>query len=56
MSICDSSQCTGRMACYNVCTKNYIKMEYESNGILSPVISINAQISNVFWLSNQKCV
>lgn len=56
MSICDSSKCTGCMACYDVCTKNCIKMEYESNEILSPVISINAQINNVFWLSNQKCV
>ncbi len=56
MSICDPSKCTGCMTCYNVCTKKCIKMEYESNGILSPVISINTQISNVFWLSNQKCV
>ena len=38
MSICDSHRCTGCMACYNVCPKNAIKMEYNEYGILSPKI------------------
>lgn len=39
MSICDSSKCTSCMACYNICPKNCISMNYDEYGILSPQIN-----------------
>ena len=38
MSICEETNCTGCMACYNACPKHCISMNYNNIGILIPSI------------------
>ena len=38
MSICEETNCTGCMACYNACPKHCILMNYNNIGILIPSI------------------
>ncbi len=39
--ICKEEECTGCMACYNICPKKCIHMEYNRYGELSPVVDEN---------------
>lgn len=41
MSIYESSKCTSCMTCYNACTKNCIKMNYNDSNNLEPCINEN---------------
>lgn len=37
-TICKKNECTGCMACYNICPKKCIHMEYNTYGELAPVV------------------
>lgn len=58
MSICDSSNCTSCMACYNACIKNCITMKPNEYGTLEPIINkdicINCNLCSLCCPVNNK--